>query len=207
MQEASKFGLRNKCMYFMSHSGIMRGQDIRMLELSGMFSTFLDIFSIVQDAEETGQNCLAVVSVIRQGKTNHFGKKQMAGFYRHKDVEICPVSALGFYFFYRFAIAFESFPKTNNPQDWYEIKLFHNWSDLKKELHYNSHKEAVQKCFDKLGFNFNAVTHIGRKSAANMADSFGAAGDSIKRAGRWNTETVTNVYMSALPKDVLKVYA
>lgn len=65
----------------------------------------------------------------------------------------------------------------------------------------------MKKCFESLGLKFSAVTHIGRKSAANMADSLGATTDSIRRAGRWNTETMTNVYMSALPRDVLKILA
>jgi hypothetical protein len=101
----------------------------------------------------------------------------------------------------------EQFPNTAEAKLWYDTNLFHNWSDYTSPLSYNSHRDGIKKCFEKLGMNFSAVTHIGRKSASNMADCLGAPVESIRRAGRWNTETVTNVYMSALPKDTMRLLA
>lgn len=42
----------------------------------------------------------------------------MAGFYRNRDVEICPIGSLAFYLFYRFMIANELFPVTADPKMW-----------------------------------------------------------------------------------------
>jgi hypothetical protein len=85
--------IRNLAMFLLCHFGLMRGQDARSLELA-------DLFCLIQPTEYE-QDCLTLVAVLCQGKTNPFGKKLMAGFIRNKMYEICPIGSLGFYFFYR----------------------------------------------------------------------------------------------------------
>jgi hypothetical protein len=89
----SKSDLRNKAMFLLCHFCMMRGEDSRALELP-------DLFCIAQRTD-FDQDCLTLVAVLRQGKTNHFGNRLMAGCMRNRDYEICPLGALGFYMFYR----------------------------------------------------------------------------------------------------------
>lgn len=42
--------------------------------------------------------------IMDQGKTNQFGRKEIGACLRNKDVEICPVGALGMHLLQRFNI-------------------------------------------------------------------------------------------------------
>jgi hypothetical protein len=68
--------------------------------------------------------CKSIELVLNKGKTNQVARKDSAAFIRAKDVTICPVGALGLYFFQRFAVNQESFPDLSERQNWYQIKVF-----------------------------------------------------------------------------------
>ena len=81
-------------MFTISHYGLMRGQNVRAME-------FPDLFCLLLEGEGP-TDCKAVVSSMRNGKTNSFGKLEYGSMIRAKDVEACGTGSRGFYFFERF---------------------------------------------------------------------------------------------------------
>ncbi|OWZ15817.1 Transposable element [Phytophthora megakarya] len=61
------------------------------------------------DREEY-QACIAIVLLIQHVKTNTFGKMQHVGFFRNKDVHLCPVEAVALCLFERFHVEMEPPP-------------------------------------------------------------------------------------------------
>jgi hypothetical protein len=62
---------------------------------------------------------------MRQGKQNQHGKVEYMGYIRNADPILCPLSALAFYFFYRWGRngALE-FPSFRQPEDYYDLFVF-----------------------------------------------------------------------------------
>ncbi len=48
-----------------------------------------------------------VIIILDQRKTNQFGKNELGACIRNKEVENCPVGAIGLHLFYRYHIAKE----------------------------------------------------------------------------------------------------
>ena len=97
--ENSPAGLRNRAGFTVGHHGLMRGGNIRGLELSDLH--FVDL-----ENEGPVENCLAVLCTLNHGKTNQVGRMEYAAFLRNKEADLCPVGALAFYLFYRYASVF-----------------------------------------------------------------------------------------------------
>ncbi|OWZ10648.1 hypothetical protein PHMEG_00016466 [Phytophthora megakarya] len=64
--------LRGRAAFLISHYGLLRGENVRDLELADMFSQPLD--------KKGFQPCIALVLLIQHGKTNTYGKLQHCGF-------------------------------------------------------------------------------------------------------------------------------
>ena len=65
-------GLRNRLAYLLSEQGLVRGENIRDLELP-------DFFSVEYD-DEGPSICTAMVILKGRGKTNQFGKPSFSGY-------------------------------------------------------------------------------------------------------------------------------
>lgn len=68
-------------------------------------------------------SCSALLYIISNGKTNQNGYIEYTGLLRNKDVSVCGMSALAFYFFWRWEHSGESFPCFKSNKDWYNTKL------------------------------------------------------------------------------------
>jgi hypothetical protein len=84
--------------FLTGHAWITRGESNRMLQLP-------DLVPIRFMNETLGSAydlypCYTIVAILRQGKTNQFGKYEYAGMMRHRNVIECPVNALAMWFFY-----------------------------------------------------------------------------------------------------------
>ncbi|OWZ17641.1 hypothetical protein PHMEG_0008395 [Phytophthora megakarya] len=124
--------IRGRAAFLVSHYGLLRGENIRDLELADMFSQELD--------REMYLTCIALVLLIQHGKTNTFGKLQHVGFIRNKDVHLCPVGAVAFYLFERFHVDSEPFPSFQLSKDWYDIKFLCGRGRT-KAISYETHKK------------------------------------------------------------------
>ena len=93
--ENTPAGLRNRAGFTVGHHGLMRGENIRGLELSDLH--FVDL-----ENEGPVKDCLAVLCTLNQGKTNQVGRMEYAAFLRNKEADLCPVGGIAFYLFYRY---------------------------------------------------------------------------------------------------------
>ncbi|KAL3675821.1 hypothetical protein R1sor_025769 [Riccia sorocarpa] len=177
----------------------MRGESIRGMELPDLHSVLLD--------KEGYSQCYALILVMRQGKTNQFGRLEVAACLRNRKVSICPFGALGFYLFWRWHMQGEDFPSFARSSDWYNIKLLKSGTNLCKEVDYRVHKESIESAFAAIGLKSKAKTHVGRGSSARMAELGGASEAQIRRLGRWNHQTMENCYLTSLPREAMRTLA
>lgn len=107
--------LRGRLDFILSHLLLARGEARRFAELPDLQLLMLD--------NEGPSLCPVLLYIMSNGKTNQNGRIEYTGLLRNKDVSICGMSALAFYFFYRWEKSGESFPCFKSNKDWYDTKL------------------------------------------------------------------------------------
>jgi hypothetical protein len=114
-------GLRNAAAFAFSHSVLLRGDNVRNMELANLFSV---------DLEDEGVDRLtppkAFVASLLRSKTNTEGRTDYSACLRHMDVRCCAIGWIALYLFSRWDSAFdsnESFPSFEKSEDWFEIKV------------------------------------------------------------------------------------
>lgn len=90
-------GLRDRTMAAACHSGLLRGQDCRGMQLP-------DVQYLSLGKLEGPTPCDVMVVLIFDGKTNKDGKAQYMAAMRHKRWDLCSLSSFGFWFFNRWVI-------------------------------------------------------------------------------------------------------
>lgn len=191
--------LRNSLAFLLSHFCLLRGESARKAELPDL--------QVVNLEGEGSTRCPALVIIIRQGKTNHFGKLEVGTCIRNSHVEICPFMMLGVYFFARFQLENESFPVFTESKDWFHIKMLKNKSNPTEEWPYASHRDAIGKAFKECNIFSSKKTHVTRGAGARMADLQGVEESEIWRMGRWNNSTMNDAYLTGLPRGIMRSLA
>ena len=171
LERNSSEGVRDRLMVLLSHSALVRGEDARRLELA-------DLHSLHLTSDREGEQCVAVMVTLRNGRTNADGKAEMAGVLRHKDVEACSVGALALHLFCRFHLGTypkideakqEQFPDFTN-RTWYDLKLFPS-STPTTAIQYGTHYKSFRTACARQGVDPVKVKHLMRAtSAAGMAE-------------------------------------
>ena len=105
-------GLRNRVAVAMCHFNTLRGEVIRRMEFADMFSILLE--------NEGPSDCIAMVTVMDNGKTNKNGRLEYGACLRNRFVELCPIGSVAMHLFWRFHIFNEAFPQLDsvNFSDW-----------------------------------------------------------------------------------------
>ena len=67
--------------------------------------------------------CPTLLYIMSNGKTNQNGQIEYTGLLRNKNVSICGMNALAFYFFWRWEHSREFFPSFKSNKDWYDTNL------------------------------------------------------------------------------------
>ena len=83
---------------------------------------FPDLFTLLLE-QEGYQGCYALVMIMRQGKTNQFGRIEYGSSFRNSNVNVCPHGALSLVLFDRFHVQGELFPDFTTPRNWYSTKV------------------------------------------------------------------------------------
>jgi hypothetical protein len=109
-------GLRNSAMFALSHTLLLRGDNVRNFDLSCLFSVELEGESL-----RNRRNPFAVVGTLIKSKTNVEGRKDYSAMLRHKDVKCCAISWLALYLFARWET--DGFPSFETPESWYNLKV------------------------------------------------------------------------------------
>jgi hypothetical protein len=187
--------IRGRACFLLSHYGLLRGENIRDLELADMFSQVLD--------GEGFSFCTALVLLIQHGKTNQYGKLQHVGYMRNKDVRLCPIGSAAMYFFQRFHIEKECFPDFRNSKSWYDIKFLRG-RNKSGAISYDSHKKSFVAVFDSLGLSFNKKTHINRQQGVRELENADVDISQTRRHGRWGTDTCEGTYSAPLAREAMR---
>ncbi|EED12062.1 hypothetical protein TSTA_001330 [Talaromyces stipitatus ATCC 10500] len=67
--------------------------------------------------------------------------------------------------------------------------------------------KILYSVFKAIGLVFKKKTHSGRSGGARVAELQGVDENSIRRAGHWNQDAMSNCYLTALPRDFLHTMA
>lgn len=193
--------LRTIVDILLGHYLLTRGGDRRNVELSD-----LQTFEL---AEEGPTRCFPVIMTTRAGKQNQHGRLETAGALRNRDPFSCLLSSLGFYLLFRWDLTSEPFPDFTERSRWYPIRLLKSsgGTSASQGLSYGSQRDWAAKAFEYAGIRSSKKTHIGRSSGAKLAEVKGVTEDQIRRAGRWNQEQMIGCYLTALPREFMRVMA
>ena len=150
-----------------------------------------------------------MIMTMRQGKQNQHGKIEYMGCIRNIDPVICPLSALAFYFFHRWGRQYaQPFPSFRQPEDYYGHYVFPGSIRVpERPLSYGTQFDWNRKMFQGVDIQSKEKTHSARKQSARHAELDGVPEPQIRRAGRWNTDAMTGIYLSYLPRGFIRSIA
>ncbi|KAE8246728.1 hypothetical protein A4X13_0g5650 [Tilletia indica] len=192
--------LRDCVCFLLSHFALLRGDDLRPIELA-------DIHHLDMRNEGPGDR-FAVMLLLQHGKTNKHGRVEFGSFMRNKDAAICPVAFLSIYLFSRFHVLGLPTPDFTSSDKWYPLKLFRaNKGTAAKAIGYDTQLDTINAAFKAAAIVGSAKTHLSRRSGAQMAELGGGEEGQVRRAGRLNAQVMELCYLSAVPREVLRVHA
>jgi uncharacterized protein YciI len=193
--------LRTLVDVLLGHYMLTRGGDRRAAEISDLF-TF-------EFTGEGSTRCMPLIFTTRESKQNQHGRLETIGALRHKNPLICMLSGLAFYLLYRWDLTDEPFPDFASRKAWYGIRLIKRSAggDRWQPLSYTSQREYAAKAFQQVGVFSSKTTHIGRPSAAKLAELVGVSEEQIRRAGRWNQDQMLGCYLNSLPREFMRKMA
>ena len=119
---------------------------------------------------------------------------------------LCTMSHFVFYFFYRWNIVREEIPQFQQRQQWYGRHVLKGEKN-DKPLSYETQLDWTNKVFAGAKLSSMKKTHAGRSVGARMAELAGVGEGQIRRAGRWNTDALTNCYLTHLPRKFVRSMA
>lgn len=141
------FSLGMRFAWLGAFSQLLRGESIRMLELSDLLmkdyepmvngkqgsshrrrtvESDIDSDEEEQVEEESNSAIKMLICILGSGKTHSAGQSQYGASYRHSDPLLCPIGSLALYFFSRFQVDEEeedSFPDLTEPKEFFNVKV------------------------------------------------------------------------------------
>lgn len=194
--------LRNGLAFLLSHFCLLCGESARGAELP-------DLQTIDLEGEgPSQQECPALILVMKNGKTNKNGRLEVSACMRNVDHTICPFMMLGMYFFHMYHVECRPFPNFTTSQSWYHTKLLQsNPNDPTQQRSYASHYTAMESALKACNMSSTKKTHMARGADARMCDLGGVEDASIRRLGRWNSDSMNGAYVTGLPREALRSLA
>lgn len=121
-------------------------------------------------------------------------------------MRICTVAHLAVYLVYRWDLAGEPIPSFQRRRQWYDTYLLLG-GDAHKPLSYDTQLKWTNEAFGRAGLDSIKKTHAGRAQGAKQAELDGVEEAQIRRAGRWNSDALSNCYLSHLPRSFVRSMA
>jgi hypothetical protein len=147
-----------------------------------------------------------MVMTMDNGKMNQQGLLEYGPVMRQRNPLLCTMAHTAFYLFYRWNIAGEARPCFRRRQQWYGLHLVKGEHAAKK-MSCDTQLDWINKMF--VGANVTSLkkTHAGRSQGAKHAELNGVNEGQIRRAGRWNSDALTNCHLTHLPRKFLRSMA
>jgi Centromere DNA-binding protein complex CBF3 subunit, domain 2 len=187
--------LRTAVDFLFSHNMLLRGESRRHAELADLFTISLK--------NEGPTPCPAMILIMSNGKMNPYGRLEYGGVVRHKNPLLCTLSHTAFYLFYRWNVGREEPPRFQQRQQWYNIHLIRG-GVREHPISYAVQLQWTNKLFAAANLQSLKKTHAGRSEGAKQSELKGTAEGQIRRGGRWNTDALTNCYLSNLPQEFIR---
>lgn len=189
LHSMERHDIRGRACYFLSHYGLLRGKNVRELELADMLAQPFD--------GEGFSECIALVLLIHHGKTNQNEKLQHVGYMRNKDVRVCPVGVVAVYLFERSHVDTECLPGFRSSPQWCDLKILRG-RDKKAAISYQVHKKSFETVFDSPCLTFSKKTHINRQQGACELENADVDVSHRRRHGRWGVDSCEDCYAAPL---------
>jgi hypothetical protein len=190
--------LRTVVDFLFSHHTITRGQSRRTMQ-------FADLFTIPLK-NEGPTPCFPMIMIMDNGKTNAMGRLEYSSVIRHRNPMVCTMAHTAFYLFFRWNIIKEPVPEFRRRPQWYNLHFLKGES-AEKAFSYDTQLYWTNRVFAQIGLNTVKKTHIGRSEGARWAELNGVSENQIRRAGHWNSDALTNCYLTHLPRKFLRAMA
>ena len=191
-------GLRTNFLFLACHAMLLRGESVRMLQISDLAEMMVK--------SHTNEQSQYLVFLMKQGKVNQTGKARYVFAKRHKKVALCVVSSLAFYLLHRFTNNEDVGVFMSDSANWQDIRVAPG-NDRMKDLDYKSQHTPTKMAFRSAGIHSKKITHAGRKSGAMTCELNGVEQEQIKRLGNWNSDVLNVSYLSPLPEKAVHVMA
>ena len=144
-----------------------------------------------------------MILIMSNGKTNQVGRIEYGTAIRHRNPLLCTISHTAFYLFYRWNIAREPPPQFQQRQQWYHIHLLKG-HDAEQPLSYDTQLEWTSKVFEAVKLSTLKKANAGRAQGAKQAELCGVNEGQIRRAGRWNSDSLTSCYLTNIPRKFVR---
>jgi hypothetical protein len=121
----------------------------------------------------------------------------------------CLISALAFWFFWRWQCEGEPFPRFTQSKDWYDIKVLRQSKENPAaQLSPQTANSWTRRIYEKCGIVTSKASHAPRIASSQNADLAGVSEASIRRAGWWtNSDQMTGCYLTSLPREFMRATA
>ena len=124
------------------------------------------LIDLENESPRPSESVPCIMMTMRQGEQNQHGKIEYIGCLRNADPIVCPLSALAFYFFYRWGKegAMQLFPSFRQPEDYYNQHVFPGSVRLPlRPLSYATQLDWNRRIFQAVGIYSKEKTHSARK--------------------------------------------
>jgi hypothetical protein len=195
--------LRTAADFLIGHFMVLRGESRRLAQLPDLVTLPLP--------NEGPTPCDALILIMGNGKASKHGNIEYMGALRHKDVLLCPLSALGFYFFWRWghhsklpAQPWRCLPSFYRPDNYYDLRAFPG--DIKypdREWAPEGQRDWIDRLFVGAGIQSFRKTY---KQSVRHAEVEGVEKAQIRKAGRWRNDAMLD-YLASLPRDFMRKVA
>ena len=127
------------------------------------------------------------------------------GCMRNADPVLCPLSALAFYFFFRWGRdGAEEFPSLRQPEDYYDLAALPGSIKVPaRPLSDHTQRDWLDKMYRSVGIT-KRIAHLPRRQSVRHAELIGVPETQNRRAGRWSTDAMTGAYLSQLPRQFMR---
>ncbi|CAI5534984.1 unnamed protein product [Closterium sp. Naga37s-1] len=201
-----------RTMILMAHHMLSRGISIREIRYCNMFTHVL--LPITNSPGES--SILVLVVAYRNSKTVKDNKLGHLYLTRHMDFQQCGFGAvfLWLHFIFDLVPLYYNNDKIvppldfSNPKAWSKKHLFFALFDKeKKEMPYPTHAKWVTWAMDSAVWILSKVTHIFRRSAAQILADKNLDLDTIAQLGQWDMNEMRRSYVKGIPRPAIQMQA
>ena len=187
--------MRHRFVFLFSLRGLLRCESIFNAELSDLWGVDIPKF-------RDPHGMYVLLLQFAEGKTNK-GQTLFGRCIRHKEPELCPIGALGFYLMARFKLTkeWDTCPDFTVNSAWFRSKLLISGDKEKTTtcMSNDSYGKGIRDVLKQLGLFSKHYIHIGRVLGPKLAEFAEVPAYIIRQLGNWEASIQEKHYSEKLP--------